>query len=381
MRRLLVLVGAVVFVDTLFFAALTPLLPEYAEEHDLSKAGAGVLAAAYAAGAFFGSIPGGLAAARLGVKPTVLLGLSGMAVTTLTFGFAESIWLLDIARFLQGFSSAFSWTAGLTWIVAAAPVERRGEAIGTAMGSAIFGALCGPVLGGIAAVVGTAVAFSSVAVFAAVLGIQTLRTPAFDPGERQPLGRLFGALRDRPLAISVWLIALPALLFGVLGVLGPLRLDELGFTTVAIGATFLVAASFEAILAPVLGRVSDRRGRLLPLRVGLIASGAITATIPWVGRGWVLAIAIVLAASAFGTFWSPALSSVADRADLIGLDHAYGFALINLAWAPGAALGAAGGGALARATTDAVPYLVLSAACLVTLAALRRAALRPAPAT
>jgi MFS family permease len=381
MRRLLVLVGAVVFVDTLFFAALTPLLPEYADEHNLSKAGAGVLAAAYAAGAFFGGIPGGLAAARLGVKPTVLLGLSGMAVTTLTFGFAESIWLLDIARFLQGFSSAFSWTAGLTWIVAAAPVERRGEAIGTAMGSAIFGALCGPVLGGIATVVGTAVAFSSVAVFAAVLGIATLRTPAFDPGERQPLGRLFGALRDRPLAISVWLIALPALLFGVLGVLGPLRLDELGFTTVAIGATFLVAASFEAILAPVLGRVSDRRGRLLPLRVGLIASGAITATIPWVGQGWVLAIAIVFAASAFGTFWSPALSSVADRADLIGLDHAYGFALINLAWAPGAALGAAGGGALARATTDAVPYLVLSAACLVTLAALRRAALRPAPAT
>ncbi len=40
MRRLLLLVGAIVFVDTMFFAALTPLLPEYADDLGLSKAGA-----------------------------------------------------------------------------------------------------------------------------------------------------------------------------------------------------------------------------------------------------------------------------------------------------------------------------------------------------
>ena len=55
-----------------------------------------------------------------------------------------------------------------------------------------------------------------------------------------------------------------------------------------------------------------------------------------------------------------------------GLDHGYTFALVNLAWAPGQALGAAGGGALAHATRDAVPYLALSAVCGVTLAALWR---------
>ena len=49
MRRLLLLTSAVVFVDTLFFAALTPLLPHYAHALHLGKAGAGVLAAAYPA--------------------------------------------------------------------------------------------------------------------------------------------------------------------------------------------------------------------------------------------------------------------------------------------------------------------------------------------
>src|SRR5687767_4547337 len=117
----------------MFYAALTPLLPEYAADHDLSKAGAGLLSAAYALGALVGGLPGGIAAARLGVRPTVLAGLAGMAATTLTFGLADNIVLLDVARFLQGVSSSFSWTAALAWLVAAAPPDRRGETIGAAM--------------------------------------------------------------------------------------------------------------------------------------------------------------------------------------------------------------------------------------------------------
>ena len=35
--------------------------------------------------------------------------------TTLTFGFAETYWLLLVARVVQGLASAFSWTAGLAW--------------------------------------------------------------------------------------------------------------------------------------------------------------------------------------------------------------------------------------------------------------------------
>jgi MFS family permease len=367
-RRLLLLVGAIVFVDTMFYAALTPLLPEYADEHDLSKAGAGLLAASYALGALAGGIPGGLSAARFGVKPTVLFGLAGMTLTTLTFGVAETIWLLDAARFLQGFASSFSWTAGIAWIVAAAPPERRGVAIGSAMGAAVLGALFGPVLGGIATLTGPGPAFGSVAVLAAILAVWALRTPAAAPGTPQPLRALFAALRDPLVVAAIWLVALPALLFGVLNVLAPLRLDELGVGALAIGATFLLAAGFEAVLNPLLGRVSDRWGRFLPIRIGLLGSAVAAATLPWIGRGWVLAVAIVLAAICFGAFWTPAMSMLADRADDLGLEYAYGFALINLAWAPGAAAGAALGGALARATGDALPYILLAVACTATLA-------------
>ncbi len=374
MRKLLLLVGAIVFVDTMFFAALTPLLPDYSERLDLSKAGAGVLAAAYPAGAFAGGIPGALAAVRLGIKPTIMLGLAGMAVTTLVFGFADSVWLLDGARFLQGCASAFSWTAAMAWIVAAAPAARRGEALGAAMGAAIFGALFGPAIGAAASFVGTAAAFSSVALLAAALAVWALRTPPPPRRAPQPLRALFSALRHRSVLAGVWFVALPALLFGVLSVLAPLRLDVLGLGAAAIGATFLVSAGCEAALAPLYGRLTDRRGALLVIRGGLVGSVVMAAALPWLGHRWLLAGGIVLAACAFGTFWTPAMSFLAARAESLGLDHAYGLSLTNLAWAPGAALGAAGGGALARATTDALPYLALAFLCLLTLGSLWRSA-------
>ena len=39
--RLLLLVSVVVFVDAMLFGALTPLIPGYADEFELSKTGAG----------------------------------------------------------------------------------------------------------------------------------------------------------------------------------------------------------------------------------------------------------------------------------------------------------------------------------------------------
>jgi MFS family permease len=246
-RRLLVLVGAIVFVDTMFFAALTPLLPHYAHEFGIGKTGWGLLQAAYPAGALVGAVPSGIVAARLGVKPTVIAGLVCIAVTSTAFGFADSLWQLDLARFAQGLASSFSWTGGLAWLVAAAPPGRRGALIGTAFGLAIGGALFGPVLGGVASFVGTGDAFTAVAVLALGQAVWAWRTPAATPDEPQPVSTLFAAMRTRHVRAGIWFVMLPALLFGTLSVLAPVRLYDLGFGAVAIGATWLTSAAFEAV--------------------------------------------------------------------------------------------------------------------------------------
>src|SRR5512139_117813 len=121
MRRLLLLVGAIVFVDTMFYEAIVPLLPHFRDDPGLSKTGAGVLAGAYSAGTLLGALPAGWLAARWGVRQTVGLGLALMSAASLAFGLAQSAVALDLARFLQGLGGAASWAGGLAWLVRAAP--------------------------------------------------------------------------------------------------------------------------------------------------------------------------------------------------------------------------------------------------------------------
>src|SRR4051812_5039716 len=132
-----------IFLDVAFFAAIAPLLPGYVDDLGLSKAEAGVLSAAYAAGTLLGSLPAGFVASRMGPRKTVIYGLLLLGCASLVFGFAEQILLLDAARFIQGIAGALIWSGALTWLITVAPEEKRGSVIGTALGTAVVGAPLG----------------------------------------------------------------------------------------------------------------------------------------------------------------------------------------------------------------------------------------------
>jgi MFS family permease len=240
------------------------------------------------------------------------------------------------------------------------------------MAAAIVGALFGPVLGGAAALVGAAVAFGAAGLAAIGLAVWSALTPAPPRAKQQPLGALLAALRSSRIALGVWLVALPALFFGTLSVLAPLRLEELGVGAVAIGALWLGTAALEAGANPIVGRISDRVGRFRPMRVSVVAGAVVAVFLPWPGNAYLLAALVVVAGVSFGSFWTPAMAFLSDEAERRGLEYAWAFAVVNLAWAPGQALGSSGSGALAHLTSDAVPYLLLSASCLLTFALLWR---------
>jgi len=368
MRRLFLLVAAVVLVDTAFYAAISPLLPHYESELGLSKIAAGVLTASYAAGTLAASIPAGWLAGRLGVKPTLLAGLGLMSVTSVVFGFGEHVVLLDAARFLQGVGGACSWAAGLAWLVSAAPTERRGELIGSAIAAAIVGVMIGPVLGGAATVASPELVFSLVGATGAALFAWALVTPGV-PRE-PPLGvrSALAALNRRPIAIGFWLMLLPALFAGVIEVLVPLRLDDLGASGRAVAAAFLVAALGEALVSPVAGRLSDRHGRLTPVRFGLVGAVVMAVLLPVPDSAFLVALALLATVLALGTFWAPAEAQLSDACEEAGLAQGLAFALGNIAWAGGHVVGGSGGAALAQATADAVPYGIVAVVCVATLA-------------
>src|SRR5258707_1452826 len=234
MRRLLLLVAVLVFVDTVLYDALTPLLPHFEHELHLTKTRAGTLVAGYAAGALVGGLPGGWATSRIGARRAVLVGLAGMGLASVGFAFADSFATLFLARFVQGLGSAFTWSGSFAWLLAAAPRERRGQLIGSAMGAAVFGALFGPVIGAAAALAGRAEIFCALAALSVVLAAWTLRLGSAPPAEQPSGAALVRALRNRQFAGGLALMAVPSLLFGILSVLGPLHLSNAGWGAAAI---------------------------------------------------------------------------------------------------------------------------------------------------
>lgn len=371
MRRLIVVISAVVFLDAMLFGALIPLVPGYVEAFDLSKLQAGLLLGAFGAGAILGGIPGGILAGRVGPKNAVVAGLVLLALATFGLALAGSPVTVGSARFLQGLSSALTWAGALSWVTVSTPRALRGQLLGTVFGIAVLGAILGPMLGALAQIAGNRAGFAGIGVVALALAAAAL-LQARAPVERVERGALRRAVADRAFVAGLWLNTLPALFFGVLDVLAPLALHAGGYGPVAIATVFLVAGLIETVLNPLLGRLSDRRGRLLPIRWALSASIGVGILLAFAQAPLLIAGLAVAAAVSFGGFYTPGIALVSDRAEFAGLAQGLAFGVMNSAWAIGALFGPTIGGGLADALGDAAPYLLCSVLCAVTLAAIVR---------
>lgn len=362
-----------VLVDTVLYAALTPLVPYFTEELGLTKSLVGVMSGAYGAGVLVGSAPGGYLAARLGVKPAGILGFVLISGASLLFGFADEAWQLVALRFAAGFGSALNWVAAFAWIVARAPEERRGEMIGTLLSAAVVGALLGPALGGAAATIGVPLVFTVVAVLGLAVAVWAALTPAPGPSPSMPLREVFGVSVRRPrLLVGLFFLAFSPLLFGTLATLAPLQLSALGWGAAAIGVVFLVAALFEAVVHPMLGRWSDRVGYKPPVLAGILGSLAILLVLPFSPYAPLVALLVVLAGIAFNAPLVPGTALFSRGAEKAGIGSAPAFGAANFAWAAGYAAGASSGGLLADLAGDTAAYLTLAGVCVLSLLLLRR---------
>src|SRR5204863_1905163 len=139
--------------------------------------------------------------------------------------------------------------------------------------------------------------------------------------------------------------------------------DRAGWSAPAIAVVWVVSAGIEMVIAPLIGRFSDRRGRVLPLRISL--AGAVIVLVAFALSNRPAAIVPVLIASGitFGAFWAPAMALLSDGAERMGLAQGLAFGLMNAAWGGGNALGPPLGGSLADLAGDALPYALAAALC------------------
>ena len=181
------------------------------------------------------------------------------------------------------------------------------------------------------------------------------------------------ALRDYRFAAGLGLMALASLLFGILSVLGPLRLSDAGWGAAAIGAIWLTGAALEGVASLLVGRLIDRRGSLLPVRAALATGTVLVLGLAAGPAPVIYAALIALSAAAFGILFTPAFALIAHGAENVALPQGMAFGFMSAAWATGAFVGPAAAGAIAEATGDWIPFVIAATLCAIAYAFARPA--------
>src|ERR1700722_5965080 len=370
------------FLELMFFAVLSPLLPGLQHELRLSTSQAGVLVGMYAVGGVLGAVPATVLTARAGVSATAFWSLVAFAASSIAFGLAHSFTALLAIRFLQGLTGATCWSAAMIWLLEVAPEERRGELLGIAFGVSEAGAIAGPVVGGLAVATGRGPMFVGIAVLCLALAFATSRMPAPPKagGSRGPALRT--ALSSGPVRMAMWISVLPSVMLAAISVLDPLEQHRLGAGSGQIAATFGVAAALGILVRPSFGRWSDRRGPRAPIRIALLVSLPLVLAVPWSRDRWTLALLSIAAIVLTGVIWAPLMVMLSEACAATGVGQTIAVAILNLTWAPSNVLGSIGGAAIAQAAGQKLAYAVLGLGLLAGYLALGRNERRlSAPAT
>jgi MFS family permease len=369
MRRLVVLLSLLFALEASLFACIAPLLPHYAHEFALSKSAAGLLTGSYPAGVILGAFAVGRAR-RLNPRTLTLIGLVVFSAATLVFGLGREIVVLDATRVLQGVGCGGIWGGGLAWLAKASTPANRGRSLGVTMGAGTFGTMLGPVIGTIAAAVDPRVVFGGMALVGVVL-IPVVLATAAPSSSSGPTASISRVLRNSQLVVCLFVLGVPFLGGGALSVLVPLQLSRVGGTGLEVGATFFLASALGTLVGPLAGTLSDRRGRLLPIRIGisagivLVVGLCLLRTLPVV-----MILTIGYLGCVFGLVSSPAMALQTDLADGTEYEAAVP-ALQLMAIALADLVGSSAGGALAQVTEDAVTYAALALVGIAALVLLR----------
>ena len=349
---LLFVVGLAFFTDSVLYYLLVPLLPHYAKTLGLSQMEVGVLFGAYASAILAGTWPLGRLADRIGRRKPFLWGLVGLAATTVLFAFASSYPLLLLARVLQGLAAAATWTSGLALLAEGFPSERRGQAMATAFAAANIGVLLGPPISGfLMESFGPRSPFllaAGLALADAAARVGFLRDAEPPPGARVGLSGLLANATVRTFAGAM---ALGASLWAILESTLPLHLDAtLGMRASEIGILFAAAALAHTLTSPLMGRLSDRVGRLRVLRVGFVLGGAPVPVPAFLSTKWAVALSMAALGVTASFVMSPVSPGLADAVEAMG-SRSFGsvFSLVNVAYAVGMMVGPLAGSALVEA--------------------------------
>jgi len=395
-RLPLLIVLTISFLSTVGMALVFPVLPfivgRYASDAGSTAFWVGVIEAAYAACAFVAAPFLGALSDRIGRRPVLIASLLGSAVGWALFGIGGALWVLLVARIIDGvtagdMSVAFAYLADIT-----APEDRaRRFGLSGAVGGVGF--LLGPAIGGLLASVSLAAPlFAAAGVTALTALIAAVALPESLNRERRsqrlsladinPLRSLVDAAR-RPglgaLMLAFTLAAVPMALFA--GNVAVLAMDALSWSPVQVGLLMsgvgVVDIVVQGGLLALVLRLMGERGAVVGGLLGqAVACGLIVGVASVLPASWLFVTGALLFATTQGATGA-VLQGLLSKA--VG-DDEQGWLAGSMS-AVGSAVQMVGpllAGLLYQRVAPWAPYLLVVVVMVVAAAVVQRLAFAPA---
>lgn len=308
------------FVIALGFGIVAPALPQFAVSFGVGAFAATVVISSFALMRLLFAPVSGALVQRMGERPTYLIGLLIVAVSTGAVAFASNYWQLLVFRGLGGIGSTMFTVSALGLLIRISPPGIRGRVAGLYATAFLFGSIGGPLVG--AALVGFGlrvpfVIYALALLVAAAVVYFRLKNSAlaapeqatdavpmtFREGLRSPLYR--AALLSN--FATGWAV------FGVRVALVPLFVVQaLHASDGYAGIALTVFAVGNALVQFQAGRLSDLHGRRPFVLAGLVVSGVCTAALGFSPNLWVLFALSALAGVGSGLMNPAQQAAVAD---------------------------------------------------------------------
>jgi len=354
-QQITVLIAAA-FVIAIGYGIVAPVLPQFATTFGVGVAAASAVVSAFALARLLFAPAGGRILNRIGERPTYVVGVLIVALSSAATAFAQTYWQLLLFRGLGGIGSVMFTISAMGLVVRLAPPRIRGRVSGYYASAFLVGGVLGPVVGGLLAGLGMQAPFliyaGALLVAVAVVHFR-LKDEVLGAGrdgrERTAMtvaeARAVGAYRSALVssfangwtAHGIRVALVPLLAVAVLGA-GP----------AVAGLALAVFAAGNALALPVTGRLTDRYGRKPLVLAGLVVNGLATTALGLVQDvPWFVVLSLV-AGMGSGTM-NPAQQAAV--ADVIGPDRAGGpvLARFQMSADAGQILGPVVAGALADA--------------------------------
>ncbi len=325
--------GLAIFSSTI---AKNPALPLFIRSMGVPVSTVGFIAAASTVVGIVVSFPAGILSDIIGRRRVLLMAAIVFATAPFLYLVITLPWQLVLVRIYHGLATAILGPVAMA-AVADTFEKGRGERMGWYSSATMVGRFAAPFVGGILIFgedfrwVYLAGGFAGILALIAAIRLPLVATSSGSSWEvfkrqrgnyRQEIAFVF---RHPGILATSGIEAVQYFAFGCLETFLPIYLnEELGFPTWQIGILFTVQILAATFTKPIMGRLSDRHGRVPMIVAGLVVGGITTATMLFFSNYLVIMVLIAIFGLGLATVTASTSALVADLSRSQGRGGALG---------------------------------------------------------